>query len=179
MSQIQSFLESAGPGPGPVLSLTGDLGGPVGPDGLGNINILGENVPSSGFAQIIGNPLTNTLNVQPLVSDLSTNDGSFHTIYTLPLAANTSAVLYALVVGEKTDLSVCVGGLITGVARRQGAGAATGPGSNGLISTDYVGNPAPTVIMVPSGNSLVVQVRGVAGSTYDWTCQIIYQFEIL
>jgi hypothetical protein len=41
MSQAGSFGEGLTPPPGSVISLTGNSGGPVGPDGSGNINVVG------------------------------------------------------------------------------------------------------------------------------------------
>ncbi len=43
---------------GPIVELTGNSGGPVMPDGGGNINIVG-----SGDITVTGNPGTNTLTI--------------------------------------------------------------------------------------------------------------------
>ncbi len=58
MSQSGSYI-AGGPGPvGEVTFLTGNTGGPVGPDGGGNINVLG-----AGAIAVAGNPGTNTLTI--------------------------------------------------------------------------------------------------------------------
>lgn len=58
MSQAGTFLNGVFP-PGIVVQdLTGNVGGPVGPDGANNINILG-----SGDVTVTGNPGTNTLTI--------------------------------------------------------------------------------------------------------------------
>src|SRR6185369_3874936 len=49
---------SGGGGSGFIATLTGDSGGPVGPDGADNINIVG-----SGPVTVSGNALTNTLTI--------------------------------------------------------------------------------------------------------------------
>ncbi len=49
---------TGGGGGGAVDFLTGDSGGPIGPDGTNNINIIG-----SGPITVSGNPLTNTLTI--------------------------------------------------------------------------------------------------------------------
>ena len=56
MSQITSYNSSGGGG-SEVLTLTGNSGGPVGPD-LGNINIVG-----SGGVLVAGNAFTSTLTI--------------------------------------------------------------------------------------------------------------------
>ena len=86
-------------------------------------------------------------------------------------------MLRALVVGQKNDFTVVGGSLIVGCARRLGANPATGPGSGAILDSDYVGaNPPPAVRTQTSGNSLLVQVRGVNPDIYQWTAQIAYQF---
>lgn len=57
MSQAGTF-KTGGGGSGDILTLTGNIGGPVGPDGGGNINVVG-----SGSISISGNPGTNTLTI--------------------------------------------------------------------------------------------------------------------
>lgn len=49
---------NSGGGSGFIATLTGDSGGPVGPDGADNINIIG-----SGPVTVSGNSLTNTLTI--------------------------------------------------------------------------------------------------------------------
>ena len=63
MSGIAISSSSGGP-MGDVLELTGNSGGPVGPSGLGNINIVG-----SGIIDVVGNPGTNTLTISTSGAD--------------------------------------------------------------------------------------------------------------
>ena len=73
MSGIAISSSSGGP-MGDVLELTGNSGGPVGPSGLGNINIVG-----SGIIDVVGNPGTNTLTISTSGADAGTitgNDGT-------------------------------------------------------------------------------------------------------
>lgn len=69
MSQAGKFLSST-PAPGTVLTLTGNTGGPVSPDGSGNINVEGD----SSTILIAGNPGTHTLtaSLTPFIRDVST-----------------------------------------------------------------------------------------------------------
>ena len=58
MSQAGQFLHTSGGGT-PIETITGNSGGPVGPDGANNINVLGDTTTIN----IVGNPGTNTLTV--------------------------------------------------------------------------------------------------------------------
>jgi len=79
----QSGVLSVVTGGGPVIeTLTGNSGGPVGPDGAFNINVVGNN--SSGI-NIVGNPGTNTLTVTAFQSTTS-QEG------TVTLATNAQAI---------------------------------------------------------------------------------------
>jgi hypothetical protein len=54
MSQAGRFLDNSG-GMGPIQTITGNTGGPVGPDGSGNINVVGGN-----NITVAGDAATNT-----------------------------------------------------------------------------------------------------------------------
>lgn len=58
MSQSGSINNGTGPGSGIVRTLTGDTGGPVGPDNPGNIDVIG-----AGGITVAGNPGTHTLTI--------------------------------------------------------------------------------------------------------------------
>lgn len=58
MSQAGSLLTGRGPVVASVLTLTGNSGGAVGPDGIGNIDVVG-----SGSVNVVGSPGTNTLTI--------------------------------------------------------------------------------------------------------------------
>ncbi len=58
MSQAGRFNDGT-PAPGTVLTLTGNTGGPVGPDGGGNIDVVGDGTTVS----VAGNAGTNTLTI--------------------------------------------------------------------------------------------------------------------
>ncbi len=178
MSQIQSFIQSMGPA-GPILTLTGDIGGAVGPDGAGNINIRSEFNPTGyGFASIEGTPLSNRLDVTPINATVTTNDATTTTIYQLTLANNTAAIIRARIIALRDDFSNMAGGDIIIVGRKPGAGAVTGL-SSGQVLTDYIGNPPPTAGGGSDATHLLVRVRGTAGEVWNWTAAIMYQFELL
>ncbi len=58
MSQAGRFNDGT-PTPGTILTLTGNSGGPVGPDGGGNIDVVGDGTT----VDVVGNPGTNTLTI--------------------------------------------------------------------------------------------------------------------
>lgn len=181
MSQIQSFIQSMGPA-GPILTLTGDTGGAVGPDGGGNINILGEdNATSSGFAVIEGSPGTSTLSILPLQDTVSTNDAvatAFAgTAFTV--SPNTAVVMSAHVIGNRSDYSAACGGFTIGIARRAAGGAILVSNSFTTLQTEDspVGNPEFGLQV--TGNDIEVFVRGTAGLVWNWTCTFTYQVQLL
>jgi len=72
MSQYGTFLIRGGLGP--VNTLTGNTGGPVPPDGSGNINVIG-----SGVISVAGNPGTSTLTITgtgSIPSSFATDSGT-------------------------------------------------------------------------------------------------------
>ena len=164
---------------GPILTLTGDIGGAVGPDGAGNINILGEIVSGQGFASIEGNPGTNTLNVVALTDTVTTIDAVAtdfpFAIFALP--ASTSVVMSAHVIGNKDDYTAACGGFVVGCARRAGAGAIF-IGDNVLASEDS-GAGTPQFGIRVSGNNIVVYAQGLGGETWNWTCTYSYQVQLI
>lgn len=64
MSQQGLLRFSSGGGGGPLLTLSGNSGGPVGPDGFGDINVIGDGTTIS----VAGNAGTNTLTISALSS---------------------------------------------------------------------------------------------------------------
>jgi hypothetical protein len=181
MSQIQSFIGSGGPGGGPVLSLQGDSGGVIAPNGAGNINILGENnSATNAFAQVVGNPATHTLSILP-VSDAVITNNAVATFFPVALALlfpSSTVVMTATVIGHRDDFSASCGGFATGVARRGAAGGTVFVGDNALANEDApVGVPQFGIGV--NGNNIGVYAQGLAGQTWNWTCTYTYQFNLI
>lgn len=180
MSQIQRF-GMAGVGPaGPILTLTGDIGGAVGPTG-GNINILGEsNLADVAFATIEGNPGTSTLTISPFVDTVSTVDATltYFPIASVVIPASRSVVMSAHVIGNIDDYTAACGGYCVGVGRREAAGAAIAVGDNVLASEDAAAG-TPQFGIALNGNNISVSVRGLAGQTWNWTCTFTYVFNLI
>lgn len=67
MSQAGSLGGGIIPPGGVVETLTGNTGGPVGPNGSGNINVVGDGIT----IDVSGNPGTNTLTISSLASSVA------------------------------------------------------------------------------------------------------------
>lgn len=181
MSQIQSFVLSEGPGTGPIFTLTGDTGGAITPTNPGgNINIEGQVLNGVGFVTVAGTLGNNTLNILPLLDELTTNDATRtyfpNAFYTL--TPSHAVVMTATVVGHKSDFSAASGGFCTGVARMGAAGGAIVVGGNTISSEDSTTGVAIFAIGL-NGNNIQVSVAGVAGETWNWTCTFQYLVNLI
>jgi hypothetical protein len=168
MSQIWNKTTAAGLGA--VLTLTGNAGGPVGPSGLGNINVIG-----GADINITGNPGTNTLTVDftglsaiawqvdPGAGPTALVDGIGHfannagTIsYTLPALAQVGTVFAVAAMNNNTSWiinqgagqSIIFGNLITTV------------GVGGSIASSSVGDVIVFVCNVVNTGFFAIQSIG-------------------
>jgi hypothetical protein len=82
MSQAGKFSTSSGPVTPSVLTLTGNSGGPVGPDGGGNIDVVGD----GSTVEVAGNAGTNTLTIS--VDDSVANQYSADSGFAVPVGNN-------------------------------------------------------------------------------------------
>lgn len=171
MSQIQSFGMGGIPPAGPILTLTGDIGGPVGPTG-GNINILGKDtLPSYGLIEVDGTPGSSTLSIAPLLDAVATVNAVPTTFPTagFALLPNNSIVFSAYIIGNKSDYSAACGGFVTAVARRDAINPTVLVGQSPLLSRDSTtGLPIYGILL--DGNSIKVGVQGVAAENWNWFC---------
>lgn len=163
MSQAGSFFE--GSGPTDVESLTGNIGGPVGPDGANNINVIGDE--DSGIF-VDGTPFNNTLtisNTNLTRVQVQTTDDTPTTLYSLTLTPGSVITLDAIVSGLRDDNDSGVGGRVTGVARRSAGSAIL----VGLPNISFAAEDAGGFQVIVSGNDILLQVIGEAAQTYNWT----------
>lgn len=148
MSQAGRYI-TGGPTPGvDVLTLEGDLGGPVGPDMSGNINVIADNasVNAGSSVLIVGNAGTNTLTLN--VTDV--NNGTLIGLnagnLTISGINNTGVghlVLNALTSGaNNTALGADAATLITSSSGNTAVGSGslssyvTGTGQNTALGLD-------------------------------------------
>jgi hypothetical protein len=172
MSQIYKPLSATPPPPGFVETLTGNTGGPVGPDASDNINVIGD-----GTITIAGNPGTNTLTAS--IGNSATGTGQTigavtADIITIPLS--TTPTTYT-------------------IEARIAAFEATGPNSAGfslfatvqsgavsailIVDTDKIKHASVPIDtsdanIVVSGDNAIVRVTGVVGLTIDWSAFSVY-----
>lgn len=177
MSQIQTFGMSGIPPSGPVLTLTGDIGPAVSPIG-GNINIIGTADPSvSKFIVVDGTAAAGTLNFIAPFDVVQTTDATpvVFPFAEYTLTADTAVVFTANVIGAKDDYTAACGGLVTGIARKDGVNPTVLVGQSPLLSRD----PGTTIFgLLLDGDSIHVGVQGMAGETWNWTCTYQYQKQV-
>ena len=148
-------------------TLTGDIGGAVGPDGAFNINLLtGNGLTTTGV------PATNTITI---TRDDTPNNGSGQTIGAvttnlITIALGATPATYAIearIAGFESTTPAGCGYSLFGTFRTTGA-AAVICGTVDKITNEEVALVAANATIVASGNNAIVQVTGVAGLTIDW-----------
>ena len=152
MSQIQNFRTGGGGG-GDVDTLTGNAGGPVSPDGVGNINVVGV-----GGVVVFGTPISNTLTI--------TNDDNvgFDTIVEQVF---TSSGLYT----PTADMTYCIievlGGGGAGGGSDQSSGGNSGGGAGGYARGVFTATDIgfSQVVTIGSGGIAASNTSGTAGGT--------------
>ena len=178
MSQIIVPVLSNPPPPGFVISLTGNTGGAVGPDGSDNINVFG----GSGV-NISGNMGTHTLTVNILNSQTATTTtsdgaGQTQTILTFPLAATPTAYAFEARVAAIDKNNLSVGGFSGFCAVQTDGVTASILTDTDLIThetkTPITGINGATVSFSVSGNNAILQVVGVATHTINWGAFALY-----
>lgn len=163
MSQ-SGFLTAAGGGGTDLLTLTGDVGGVVTPDGAGNINILGGD-----GVLVTGDPGANTLTitVDETIDTVTTTDDTPTVIFSQSVDPGVLFHASSTVIGALDDFSAGIGGTASVTVRRTAAGAATLIGAPLVnFSEDTLGNPFFTWQL--TGNTLELIVAGIAATTINW-----------
>lgn len=172
MSQLSSIITGGGGGGGMLNTLTGDTGGAVGPDGGGNINVIGS---SASFIAVFGSPGTNTLtvaNTNQLVAGITTVDATFVPVSAIPVTVpnNSGVFVEARFLSVTQDRSRIRGGYGSAMARRAGAGAVL---LNVGDTFTYVGPKNagffPQARFAVVGTSIELEVSGVLATIIDWT----------
>lgn len=170
MSQINKIILSSSGG-GDVLTLTGNTGGAVGPDGGGNINVIGDGTTAS----VAGNAGTNTLTISVAgaqVDTVTTLDATETTLGTITLSANEIVFITSQIIGAyETAINWAFGTSLMTTARKQGAaspviveGTIDERARAKTNGTDAGVNATYDV----SGNTVRIRVTGEAGTTIAW-----------
>ncbi len=166
MSQ-SGVLTPASGGGGGILTLTGNSGGAVGPDGIGDIDVVG-----SGLLSVTGNAGANSLTIDDntVQSIVQTMDAVFTSFpSTLTINASEAVIVSGTIVGARDDFTGSAGISFRAIARRDGVGGAT----TGLVTSTDILQDSPSGVpsgqVVLNGNDVEFQVRGVAAETWDWS----------
>jgi len=178
MSQSGAYLRGSGGGV-PIETITGNIGGPVGPDGADNINLVG-----SGSVTVTGNPGTNTLTISSsaLTSISITGDtGGALTGNSFTFTGGTTGLTFNGAGTTETlggDLVVSNGGTgattftTHGVLLGNGTSpiSATAAGTTGQVLTGVTGS-APT-FQAPAASSITItgdSGGGLTGNSFTFT----------
>ena len=173
MSQAGFYNDSPTPLPD-IETLTGNSGGPVGPDGAGNIDVLGVDATINNVNGIttIGTPASNLLEVtltNRLQGTASVTGAVTGDIITFDLGASAAVYRFTFVVsGRDTTSGDGVGYTVDASARTDGAAATT-------IATPFIDADedaslsAALITVVASGNNVILRSTGVAGQTIDYS----------
>lgn len=102
----------------------------------------------------------------PVANAVTTTDGVFTTIATIPIPDDTVVQVRANVVARRTDAADSVHAIIQVGVFREAAGVATLIGGFNLALLQGTG--AGDVQFVVSGNDLLLQVEGAAAETFNW-----------
>lgn len=170
MSQSGSITAGISPG-GDVLTLQGDTGGAISPNGAGNIFVVGgPNV------DVAGDQGSFSLTVNLANSDeetvVTTNDTPT-TLYSFELDEEDVVTFDIIICAAQDDYSSGIGGRVTATFRRE-AGQATTLVGLPIVSYTEDSPGSPSFTMIASGNDAVLQVTGVAATTITWQARIVY-----
>ena len=177
MSQFVVFNGPGSSGAGSVLTLTGNNALAVSPTLAGNIDVVGSNLIT-----VNGDPGTNTLTISQqnqFVATVTTVDATVTPLitFTFPNAGGGISA-NGIVVGVREDGTVGTAGAGGGfnyIARFQ-AGAGTATLVDASVTPQSQDSPtgAPGYQITISGQSVVLNVFGVAAQTWNWAAIINY-----
>ncbi len=168
MSQIYRIVQAGGAA-GPILTLTGNSGGPVGPT-AGNINVLGDNSTGINITGA-GSTLTVT-NAGGQVDTAQTVDGSTINLGAgFTIANNEIAIIQSRIIGAyETATNEAFGCILTTTVRKQGAAAvALVQAFEQTALARSVGVPGTVDAIYDTAAAVVrIRVTGEAGHTINW-----------
>ena len=163
-----------------IETVTGDSGGPIGPDGSYNLNLVGaeSSVDNDYGITVVGAGNTQSVTLTNRVSgQISTNDADLATILTFP--CGTTPGTYIIDAGNVCayNLSDLAGGcyFFVGGVLTTGA-AATELGSEFPVTFEDAAMADADIFLSISGNNILVQVLGIAGKFINWNASFTYRF---
>jgi hypothetical protein len=154
--------------------LTGDVGGPVGPDAAFNINLLtGNGLTTTGV------PATNTItwtldNYSNQTT--STNNAVPNVTMTIPLGAVAGVYTVDVNVSAYNVTDIAAAGFsLFGTVKTNGA-AATLVGVPDKIINNEAAMATADVNLIVSANNLVIEVTGILAKSINWRSITFYTF---
>lgn len=135
----------------------------------GGIPAFGSIASAGSTIAITYNNGTNTINLEAdeaVDTTVQTTNATPTTLYSLAVATNQAVTLYCDIIGATADYSAAIGGNVEATARRA-AGALTMVGAP-VVNLNEDSSGSPDFNIVVSGNNLIIQVTGVAATTYNW-----------
>lgn len=154
-----------------ILTITGNTGGAVGPNGGGNINIVGD-----GFITITGNPGTNTLTVSLANggnATVTTTDDTPTPLISIVVPDGQSCIISAIIVATEATGNDSFGGNITHTVLRFSGGDVSVVGVPTINSnTTSTASIAGTIDV--GAEEAVITVTGVAAQTWNWSATYQY-----
>lgn len=168
MSQAGKIIIRS-PIPGEVITLTGNSGGAVGPDGGGNINVVGDGTTVT----VAGNPGTNTLTISAFgrVATAQTVDGSTITLDTIPVVNNSVSLINCQVIGAYPAADVAAIGGDFSVLAINNAGTVS-LANNAVVPIVEIQSPLTTSSITLDANGSNVRIRvtgeGTPNTNVNW-----------
>ena len=169
-TQNLDIVDVGGSGGGPVYTLTGNSGGAIGPDGVGNINVLG----GSGIT-IVGTTNTLTANLNSYFNQTTTTtDATPDDSMTIALGATPGLYTFDINISafNATD-TLGAGYSIFASVRTDGATATVIPTPDKIVNEE-VGMTDANATVVASANNAVIRVTGIAAKTIRWRAITFY-----
>ncbi len=179
MSQFFVKSTSGGGGGGDVNTLTGDDAIVVGPDGSGNINVIGgtSTVNNTKGITVLGDAgtftetftLTNRVSVSTVTSD---GAGQTQNV-TLFTPTNATSISWRALISGYDSLDLTAGGEMIGISRKSG-GLVVVVGSNDIFEDSDAALATADYDILASGADLIIRFVGVAGRTISWRALFEY-----
>ena len=157
-----------------IETLTGDLGGAVGPDGAFNINLLtGTGLTTTGVPA--SNTITWTLD-NYYNQTATTNNAVPNVTMTIPLGSTPGVYTLDINVSAYNITDTAAAGFsLFGTVKTDGA-VGTLIGVPDKIINNEVAMATSDANIIVSGNNMVIQVTGIAAKTINWRAITFYTF---
>lgn len=159
-------------------TLTGDVGGAVGPDGAFNIDVIGgfTSDNNDNGLQTTGDPGANSITFEltnRVINTVTTTDATPTTINSLDMGATPATfIIQGRICGFNSSIPASVAYSHTGVFRTDGATATEVAGEFSAVFEEAALMGAD-IEVTASGNNIIVNVEGIA-TPINWKSEFVY-----